>query len=188
MGVKLFNSGAPALSNSLKGYAVYDIEAVPHEPVSVRSLDDWFRKRVVVYPTSSALVDLRFKSYDELFSVPALLYQVSQIFYWLLIGFLILCIKKLFGSFRRDEVFTTRNASLILWGSTVLILLPVMRSITQHLFINCITKLHLNDSGYSLRNGVGFIAAETMIGLALLAFGLVFKTAIDIKKENDSFI
>ena len=186
--VKLFDSGAPALSNSLKGYAVYDILAKPRDDKNVRSLDDWFGKRVVVQPTNKALVDLRFKSYGELFSLPALLYQASQLLYWLLIGFLILCIKKLFSSFRKDEVFTTRNASLILWGSTVLMLLPVMRSITQYLFINCITKLNLNDSGYMLQKGVGFIAAETLIGLALLAFGLVFKTAIAIKKENDSFI
>ncbi|MFB2120861.1 DUF2975 domain-containing protein [Parapedobacter sp. 2B3] len=188
LGTKLFNSGAPALSNSVKGYAVYDIQAKPHDDSRVRSLDDWFGKKVVVQPTNRALVDLRFKSYDELFSLPALLYQASQLIYWLLIGFLILCIKRLFSSFRKDKVFTTRNASLILWGSAMLMLLPVMRSITQHLFINCITKLNLNDSGYSLQKGVGFIAAETFIGLALLAFGLVFKTAIAIKKENDSFI
>lgn len=188
LGGRLFNSGAPALSNSLKGYAVYDIQAKPHDDTGSRSLDDWFGKRVVVQPTNRALVDLRFKSYDELFSLPAILYQVSQIFYWLLIGFLILCIKGLFSSFRKDEVFTTRNASLILWGSAVLMLLPVIRSITQHFFINCIVKLNLNDSGYLLQKGGGFIASETFVGLALLAFGLVFKTAIDIKKENDSFI
>lgn len=188
LGIKLFNSGAPAVSNSLKGYAMYDIQAKPNDDKGVRSLADWFGKKVVVQPTNRALVELRFKSYDELFSLPALLYQVSQLFYWLLIGFLILCIKRLFSSFRKDEVFTTKNASLILWGSAVLMILPVMRSITQHLFINCITKLNLNDSGYLLQKGVGIIASETFIGLALLAFGLVFKTAIDIKKENDSFI
>ncbi|MGK6352813.1 DUF2975 domain-containing protein [Parapedobacter sp. DT-150] len=188
LGIKLFNSGAPAVSNSLKGYAMYDIQAKPHDDKRVLSLADWFGKKVVVQPTNRARVELRFKSYDELFSLPALSYQVFQLFYWLLIGFLILCIKRVFSSFRKDEVFTTRNASLILWGSAVLMILPVMRSITQRLFINCIIKLNLNDSGYLLQKGAGFIASETFIGLALLAFGLVFKTAIDIKKENDSFI
>lgn len=183
----LFMKAAP-VSHSVKGYKVYGVKVEKVDEKSSHSLDQWFNDAIIVQPTNRALVHVRFKSYDDLFSFPAVLYQASQIIYWLLIGFLIICIKKLFGSFSKDKVFTKRNASLIMIGALVLMWLPIMRWITQNLFINCVNKLDLNDSGYVLHNGLSLLTSETFIGLALLAFGLVFKTAIDIKKENESFI
>lgn len=184
----LFMKAAPGLSHSVKGYKVYGVEVEKVNAKSSHSLDQWFNDAIIVQPTDRALVHVRFKSYDELFSFPAILYQASQIIYWLLIGFLIICIKKLFGSFSKDKVFTKRNASLIMFGAITLMWLPIMRWITQSLFINCINKLNLNDSGYVLHNGVSLMTSETLIGLALLAFGLVFKIAVNIKTENESFI
>lgn len=184
----LFMAGAPKASNSLKGYRVYGVQVEKVDGKSTGTLDQWFNNEVIVQPTNRALVSLRFKSSDDLFSLPALLYQGSQIIYWLLIGFLIFCTQRLFNALRKDRVFTNGNASLIMFGAITLMWLPIMRGITQSLFINCITKLGLNDSGYSLHNGSSLFSAETFIGLALLAFGLAFKAAVDIKKENESFI
>lgn len=73
-------------------------------------------------------------------------------------------------------------------GAIASMLLPIMNWVTQGLFINCIASLNLNDSGYSLKNGASLFGSETLIGLALLAFGLIFKAAVDIKEENESFI
>ena len=186
--IHLFWNGAPKASNSLKGYEVYGIEVKKAGGESTRTLEQWFNDQTIVQPTNRALVHLRFKSFDELFSASALLYQGSQIIYWLLIGFLIFSTQRLFHSFRKDKVFTNRNASLIMFAAITLMWLPIMRWITQYLFINCINQLNLNDSGYTLHNGLSLFSAETFIGLALLAFGLAFKTAVDIKKENESFI
>ncbi|MBE8720834.1 DUF2975 domain-containing protein [Sphingobacterium pedocola] len=188
LAVHVFTSNAPRASNSLKGYNMYNVSAEYKDSKSPNTLKKWFNDRVVVQPTSKALVHLRFKSMSELISGSAILYQLAQLTYWLIIGFLILCIKMLFSSFSKDKVFTKRNASLILWGSTALIALPMVRWMAQELFINCIKTMNLNDSGYALTNGASVIAAETLIGLALLAFGLTFKAGVDMKKENESFI
>lgn len=186
--IHIFGRGAPGLSNSIKGYEVYGVEVKEIGVESTRTLEQWFNDQTIVHTTDRALVHLRFKSSDELYSAPALLYQGSQIIYWLLIGFLILCTQSLFNSFRKDKVFTNWNTSLIMFGAITLMWLPIMRWITQNLFINCINQLNINDSGYSLHNGLSLFGAETFIGLALLAFGLAFKAAVDIKKENESFI
>ncbi|NRF38032.1 DUF2975 domain-containing protein [Pedobacter foliorum] len=188
--IKLFSSGAPTMSNSTRDYQIYDVIAKNkvQDQVSAQALDKWFNNIVVVQPTNQSLIHLRFKSHSELFSFPAILFQISQLIYWLLIGLIIYCIKKLFNSFNKDEVFTKRNATMILFGAITLILLPIIRWITQELFINCIEKLHLNDSGYLLQNGTGLIGSETLVGLALLAFALAFKAGVNMKQENESFI
>lgn len=185
---KLFSSGTPLLSHSIKGYQMYDVIAKDKDQKLPQNLDKWFNDKLVIQPTHRALVDLRFKSYSELRSFPAVLFQISQVIYWLFIGLIIVCIKKLFMSFNKDEVFTNKNAGMIIFGAVALILLPIIRWITQELFINCITQLKLNDSSYLLQNGTGIIASETLIGLALLAFGVAFKTGVKMKQENESFI
>ncbi|WP_157766324.1 DUF2975 domain-containing protein [Pedobacter ginsengisoli] len=186
--LKLFSPGAPKMSNSTRGYQVYDVIAKNKDQVLNQTLGEWFNDRLVVQPTNQSLVHLRFKSPSELFSFPAVLFQISQLIYWLLIGLIIYYIKKLFSSFNKDEVFTKKNATMILFGAITLILLPIIRWITQELFINCIVKLHLNDSGYVLQNGAGLIGSETLVGLTLLAFALAFKAGVNTRQENESFI
>jgi uncharacterized membrane protein YidH (DUF202 family) len=133
-------------------------------------------------------VYLRFKTYSELFSLSAISFQLVYFIYFLSIGFLILSVKLFFKSLTKNEVFTAKNASFIMSCGIILICLPVMRWLTQELFINCIHKLNLNDSGYYLSNGVALLDTETIIGLVLLAFGLAFKVGVDIKQENESFV
>ncbi|WP_133577219.1 DUF2975 domain-containing protein [Pedobacter metabolipauper] len=186
--IKLFSSGAPRLSKSIKEYEVYDLIAKPKNLKSARTLDTWFNSKTIVEPTHTALVAMRFKSYAELFSLPAVLFQLSQLIYWLSIGYLLLCVKRLFMSFSMDSVFTVRNTSLIMSGAVVLLFLPIFRWITKELFINCMIKLNLNDSNYDIQNLTKLIGTETLIGLALLAFGLAFKAGVDLKNENETFI
>lgn len=190
--IQIFSSNAPSMSNSVRGYSVKNIKVVPSESsdtsTTQHSLNNWFQKKVVVQEVNTASVDLRFKSYEELFSLPAVLFQLFQFTYWLLIGALIVFIKKLFYSFSEDQVFTKLNSLLLFWSSILLILLPVFRYKTQGFFINCIVYLNQNDSGYRFENGENLITAETLIGLVLLAFSFVFRAAVDMKKENESFI
>lgn len=185
---KLCTSGAPSLSNSVKSYTMSNVIAEQKDHQLTKTLDKWFNDQTIVQPVNKAKIDLRFKSYSELLHFPAVLFQISQFMYWLLIGFLILCIKLLFSSFNKNEVFTNKNASIILFGALTLIWLPIIGWVTQELFINCIAKLNLNDSGFSLKNGAHLFASETLIGLALMAFGLAFKAGVNIKQENESFI
>ena len=186
--VQLFSVGAPTLSNSVKGYSVYDLAAKPKDFKTERTLADWFGSKVIVEPTYHAMVELRFKSYAELFSLPAILYQLSQLIYWLSIGYLLLCIKMLFAAFSKDEVFSGKNTFIINSAAVVLSTLPMIRWLTKELFINCITNLNLNDSNYELQNTNSLFGTETLIGLAVLAFGLAFREGLNIKSENETFI
>ncbi|MFD2585233.1 DUF2975 domain-containing protein [Pedobacter vanadiisoli] len=190
--IKLFSSGVPSATQGIKWYEVYNVKAEPSIKNMVVSrnegLDKWFNNKVLVSETRRAMVQLRFKTYTELFSLPAIGFQLVYLIYFLSIGFIILSVKRFFKSLTVNEVFTRKNTSIIMWCSVILICLPVIRWLTQELFINCILNLNLNDSGYYLRNGVGLLDTETIIGLVLMAFGLAFKVGVDIKQENESFV
>lgn len=187
---KLASVGAPSSSNSLKGFEMYDVIARPIDTTIKPNdyLDIWFKNKVVVQPTNRSLVHLRIKSYQELFSLPSILFQAMQMITWLLIGFLLICVKKIFMAFSKNNFFSNSNGSIIISGAIVLICLPFMQYITQELFINCVNKLKLNDSGYQLYNGTHYLGPETLIGLVLLAFGFAFKSGANLKRENESFI
>lgn len=197
LAVNVFSSGIPSSGKGVKAYNVYDVKIAPKNIETSQSqqtdvsetLDRWFNDTLIIRPVQGkGLVLLRFQSISELFSFPAIVYQISQLFYWFLIGFLIFCIRKLFKSFNNNTIFTDKNASLIIFGSIGLMFLPIMRWITQELFINCITKLNLNNSDYILQNGAHVFSSETIIGLVLLAFGAAFKSGVTLKTENESFI
>jgi hypothetical protein len=188
MASKLFSSGAPSNSKSVKGYSLYGVKAEKINAKPSHSLETWFKNKIVVQPSHRALVHLRFKWYNEVLSVPAVLFQVSIVFYWLLVGYLLFCVKKLFLSFTKDEVFTDKNAFYIMSSALVLMGLPLVNWINQELFLNCIAVLSLNDSGYALQNGASLFGSETFVGLAMLAFGVAFKTGINLRNENESFI
>jgi len=185
---QFFTSSSPAISKAVKSYEVYNVKLNYFTNKAEDPLKSWFNDTVVVQKTDRALVHLRFRSYDQLFSLPALLFQFSIVVYWLLIGAIIILIKMFFQSLTKDKVFTIRNASIIIWGSLLLICLPIARWFSQELFVSCINQLHLNDSKYALSNGEGIIASETVMGLITLAFGLAFKVGVDIKQENESFV
>jgi hypothetical protein len=190
--IKFFSSGVPNASQGIKWYEVYHVKAEPltkaNSISSNNGLDKWFNNKVFVSENKKAMVYLRFKTYSELFSLSAISFQLVYFIYFLSIGFLILSVKLFFKSLTKNEVFTAKNASFIMSCGIILICLPVMRWLTQELFINCIHKLNLNDSGYYLSNGVALLDTETIIGLVLLAFGLAFKVGVDIKQENESFV
>ncbi|NII82500.1 DUF2975 domain-containing protein [Pedobacter sp. SG908] len=185
---QFFTSSSPAISKAVKSYEVYNVKLNYFTNKAEDPLKSWFNDTVVVQKTDRALVHLRFRSYDQLFLLPALLFQFSIVVYWLLIGAIIILIKMFFQSLTKDKVFTIRNASIIIWGSLLLICLPIARWFSQELFVSCINQLHLNDSKYALSNGEGIIASETVMGLITLAFGLAFKVGVDIKQENESFV
>ncbi|WP_055726101.1 DUF2975 domain-containing protein [Pedobacter borealis] len=186
---QFFTSSSPASSKAVKSYEVYNVKLnyftnkVDEDP-----LKSWFNDTVVIQKTDRALVHLRFRTYDQLFSLPAILFQFSIVVYWLIIGIIIFLIKVFFQSLTKDKVFTAKNASIIIWGSLLLICLPIARWFSQELFVSCINQLSLNDSKYALSNGEGIIASETIIGLIILAFGLAFKVGVKIKEENESFV
>ncbi|ARS39544.1 hypothetical protein CA265_07730 [Sphingobacteriaceae bacterium GW460-11-11-14-LB5] len=190
--VSVFNSGVPSATKGIKWYTVFNVKAekkVEKGTVSVDdSLNNWFNRGFLVSETKMSSISLRFKSYSDLFSFSAIIFQLVYLCYFLCIGFLILLIKRFFKSLTKDEVFTRKNVSIIIYSGVVLMLLPFLRWMTQELLINCINRLKLNDSGYDISNGVGFFGTETLIGLVLLAFGLAFKVGVDIKQENESFV
>ena len=186
--VQIFSS-APKGSNAIKEYPMYNIITYPkHQVDTVDYLKSWFNDRVIVQKTNRAVVYLRFKNTDDLFSPSAILFQLSFYLYILMIGTLILFIKLFFNSLSKDNVFTKKNASLIMLASLILMWLPIMKWISQELFINCINHLSNNDSKYTLTNGEHLFGSETIIGLALMAFGLAFKVGVNIKQENESFV
>ena len=186
--VKLFSTGSPSASNAIKGFGVYDMVAKPKDLKHNRTLEDWFSARIIIEPTYKALISVRLKSNVELYSFSALAFQFSQLIYWLSIGYLLLCVKMLFNSFSRDKVFTVRNAFIIRSGAIVLLILPCIRWVTNELFLNLIIKMNLNDSNYAIQNQTGILDTETLVGLALLAFGFAFRAGVDIKNENEAFI
>jgi len=190
--VSVFNSGVPNATKGIKWYTVFNVKAEEKVEKSMVSADDglnnWFNRGFLVSETKMSSVSLRFKSYSDLFSFSAIIFQLAYLCYFLCIGFLILLIKRFFKSLTKDEVFTRKNVSIIICCSVVLMLLPSLRWITQELLINCINNLKLNDSGYNISNGVGLFDTETLIGLVLLAFGLAFKVGVDIKQENEAFV
>jgi len=186
--IKLFTPGSPANSTSVKGFGVYNMIAKPADLKTTRTLEDWFKSSVIVQPTHQAHIEVRLKSDAELYSLSALLFQFSQLIYWLSIGYMILCVKMLFGSFSKNKVFTAKNANIITSGAIAMLTLPLIRWITNELFINLIIELNLNDSNYSIQNQSSIIGSETIIGFALLAFGLAFRAGVDLKNENEAFI
>ncbi|RBQ03274.1 DUF2975 domain-containing protein [Pedobacter miscanthi] len=190
--VSIFNSGVPSAAKGIKWYTVFNVKAeekVKNNAVSINEgLDNWFNKGFLVSETKMSSVSLRFKSYSDLFSFSAITFQLAYLFYFLCIGLLILLVKLFFKSLTKDEIFTRKNVSIIIYSSVILMLLPSIRWITQEFLINCITKLKLNDSGYVISNGASFFGTETLIGLVLLAFGLAFKVGVDIKQENEAFV
>ncbi|MEE1944396.1 DUF2975 domain-containing protein [Pedobacter sp. KR3-3] len=187
--VQLFNS-SPKSSHAVKSYKVYNVrlDRKYKETNPEDNLKSWFNNQVVVQETNKGLVHLRFKSYAEMFSFSSILFQVSIFVYWLLIGAAIYFARGLFRSFRKDEVFTQKNAWAIMASSLILISLPVFRWISQEFFLNCVNTLHINDSNYTFNNGENLLTSETIIGLVLMAFSWVFKIGVDIKKENESFV
>lgn len=187
--MQLFNS-SPKSSGAIKSYKVYNVRLYKNDKETFKGdkLKSWFNNRVVVQETSRGLVHLRFKSYNEMFSFSAVLFQLSFFVYWFVIGVAIFFAQRLFRSFRRDEVFTLKNAWAIMASSLILISLPVLRRVSQDFFLNCLNTLHVNDSGYTFGNGESLLTSETIIGLVLMAFSWVFKIGVDIKKENESFV
>ena len=186
--IKLFSQGTPTASNSIKGFMLYDMMAKPKNLKDTRSLEEWFDSKIIVDPTFKALVSLRVKSSIQLYSTSGILFQCSQLIYWLAIGYLLLCIKMLFSSFSKDQVFTSKNALIITTGAIIMMALPLIRWLTKELFISFINTMNLNDSGYTITNASSILGSETLIGFALLAFGLVFRAGVDLKNENESFI
>jgi len=190
--VSVFNSGVPSATKGIKWYTVFNVKAEERVSKSAVSTDDpldnWFKRNLLVSETKMSSVSLRFKSYSDLFSLSAIAFQLAYLCYFMCIGLLIILIKRFFKSLTKDEVFTKKNVSIIIWCSVVLMVLPSLRWVTQELLINCINKLKLNDSGYKLSNGVSLFDAETIIGLVILAFGLTFKIGVDIKQENEAFV
>jgi hypothetical protein len=178
-------SSSPKASNGIRDYMMNNVIAYPkHQVDTVDHLKSWFNDSVIVQKTNSALVSLRFKNYDDLFSPSAILFQLSFYLYIIMIGALILFVKLFFNSLSKDKVFTKKNATFIMVASLILMWLPIMKWISQELFINCIT----NDSNYTFTNGEHLLGSETIIGLVLMALGLAFKVGVDIKQENESFV
>ncbi|MES2652159.1 MAG: DUF2975 domain-containing protein [Bacteroidota bacterium] len=187
---QLFTSSSPSISKAIKSYEVHNIrlEGTQDFAKPGELLKSWFKDNVVVRESNNAVVYLRFRNTHELFSMPALLFQFVYFSYWLFIGILIFNLKMFFASLRKDEIFITKNVYRINIVGFILLLLPLGRWLMQELFINCISSLKLNDSGYVLTNGALLSGTETYCGLIIIALALAFKVGVDIKQENELFV
>ncbi|MBO9595609.1 MAG: DUF2975 domain-containing protein [Niabella sp.] len=192
--IKICSSGAPALSNSIKGYEVNDIyvtrqvapDTTHHDPN--KTLDQWFKKTTVVQPHNKALVHLRFKTYKELLNPAALLFQLAYYSYYIIIVLAAFQLKMFFGNLSRNEVFTKRNTRKLFITGLLFMLIPLIKSIQNVLFIKAVNSLNLNDSGYAFSYSFRLVAHETVFGVMIIVFSLVFKAGTDVQRENESFI
>ncbi len=187
--INLIYSGVPSNGKGIRGYTIYNVQIYDvARKDNTLYLKTWFNNNVIVNNINRAEINIRYKTFKDLYSFSALSFQFSIFFYWLSIGALLIFMKRFFRSLKNNEVFTQKNASTIMFSSLILLWLPIIRYLSQELLLNCIEKLHLNDSGYALANGESLFGAETFIGLALFAFGLAFRVGVDMKKENEAFI
>lgn len=192
--VKIFSSGAPALSGSVRGYEVNNIMAKPQEKPDTtyhdpnKTLDQWFKKTIVVQPHNEALVYLRFKTYKDLLNPTALLFQLAYYSYYIIIVLGAFQLKMFFGNLSRNEVFTKNSTQKLFMIGIFFMLIPLIKSTQGVLFVKTVYNLGLNDSGYVLRYYFRLIAPETIFGAMMIVFSLVFKAGTDVQKENESFI
>ena len=106
----------------------------------------------------------------------------------LLTGLLILKFKIFFGSLAKDDVFTIKNASLLITCGLILIFMPILDWLNQESLIWCIESLKLNESGYILTNGAKAFTGRTTIGLILFAIDFAFRVGVNLKQENEAFV
>ncbi len=189
---KVFSSNSPALSNSIRSYEMSDIRLT--NPAKLYrpggdGLDRWFKDSVIVTPyTDKASVILRFRSKQELFSAPALVFQLSYYIYFIMIVVIIYLIKRFINALAKNDIFIARNIRYLQWVAVLLIALPVIRWITQKLLLRCIEALRMNDSGLEMVPGSSWYSSTTYIGFLVLALALVFKAGRSIQQENEDFV
>ncbi|MCD2424564.1 DUF2975 domain-containing protein [Niabella pedocola] len=192
--VNIFSSGAPALSNSIRGYKVNDIRVKPLEKPDTtyqdpnQTLNQWFKKTTIVQPHQDALVHLRFKTYKELLSPTALLFQLAYYSYYMIIVLAAFLLKMFFGNLSRNEVFTQSNTRKLFITGSLFMLIPLIKSIQNTLFIKTVSSLNMNDSGYAFSYPFRLVSYETIFGAMIIVFSLVFKAGTDVQRENESFI
>jgi len=192
--VKIFSSGAPALSGSVRGYKVNNIVAKPQEKPDTTyhdpntTLNQWFKKTAVVQPHHDALVELRFRTHKELLNPVALSFQLAYYSYYIIIVLAAFQLKIFFGNLSRNEVFTKGNTRKLFITGLLFMLIPLAKSIQNVLFIKTINILNMNDSGYLFRYAFRLVSYETIFGAMIIVFSLVFKAGTDVQRENESFI
>ncbi|MCF3110748.1 DUF2975 domain-containing protein [Niabella sp. CC-SYL272] len=192
--VKIFSSGAPALSGSVRGYQINNITAKPqkrpdttyHDPG--KTLDQWFKKTIIVQPHNEALVHLRFKTYKDLLNPVTVLFQLAYYSYYIIIVLAAFQLKMFFGNLSRNEVFTKKNTRKLFITGLLFMLIPLIKSIQNVLFIEAINGLNINDSGYSFSYSFRLVSPETIFGAMMIVFSLVFKAGTDVQQENEAFI
>lgn len=192
--VKIFSSGAPALSGSVRGYQVNNVTAKQQEKPDTtyhdpnRTLDRWFKKIIIVQPHNKALAQLRFKTYKDLLSPIALLFQLAYYSYYIIIVLAAFQLKMFFGNLSRNEIFTKNNSRKLFMTGLLFMLIPLVKSTQNVLFVKTVNSLNMNDSGYLLTDVFRLISPETIFGAMMIVFSLVFKAGADVQKENESFI
>ncbi|MET4082802.1 hypothetical protein ABIB40_002766 [Pedobacter sp. UYP30] len=130
---RLFGSGAPKNSKSVAGFQINNLIAAPRNP-EVQTLNDWFSKTIIVSQTNLAAIDLRIKKRTQLYSWPSAIYQIAQLFYWLLIAYLVLALKLVFSALKKDKVFTPKNTYIILSAGVVLIFYRCLDGLDRSFF------------------------------------------------------
>ena len=109
---------------------------------------------------------------------------ISEIF-----GIITLYLFNLFlRSLYKDEIFTRKNANLLISIGLILIFMPVLSWYSQQILLWGIDSLKLNHSGYILNNNEKLFEGESVVGLIILVIGFVFRVGVNIKLENESFV
>lgn len=191
--IKIFTNGAPSLSHSKRGYTVNNIQTKPFKTntdtiEADKRLFNWFNSTTVVQPHNRALVDLRFRSNKQLFHPLAISFQVMYYLYFVLIMLSAWQLKMFFGALCRNEIFTSGNTRRLMLIGIFFMLIPIINSLQREFFIKTINTLRMNDSSYQLDSHFNFLSSETVFGLMMIVFSLVFKVGADVQKENESFI
>ncbi|WP_129715707.1 DUF2975 domain-containing protein [Pedobacter sp. SYP-B3415] len=189
--VNVLTSASPATSKAIKSFQLEDINVTrrQHQELTPsQTLEGWFKNNVIVHEYKRGTVHLRFRSWNELMSFPAVSFQLGWLLYWLIIGLVVLGVRQLLAALRKNMIFTRRN---ILWLQVIgfsLIALPLSGWLMKELFIHCISEMGMNDSGYLLHNASRFTSSETIWGSILLVIAFVFRTGAQLKEENESFV
>jgi hypothetical protein len=97
-------------------------------------------------------------------------------------------LKMFFGALCRNEIFTSGNTRRLMLIGLFFMLIPIVNSLQREFFIKTINALQMNDSSYQLDSYFNFLSSETIFGLMMIVFSLVFKVGADVQKENESII
>lgn len=151
-------------------------------------LGKWFNDRVIVQSNNRGVVYINLAKQNYTFMDTFFLQTLEYVpfIYFILVFYLF---KRILNDMKIGNVFSSRNVYRLTIMGFLFLSMPTMYYIKQFFFLDFIRNHHISNLQYSFENGNNLlIGSETIIGVAVLIFAIVFKTGSAIKKENESFI